>query len=270
MKIKNLIKLLPILGIVVFTGCNKDKAVAKFTASSETVAIGATVTFTNTSENASHYQWDFGDGNYAITQNPTHSYDSSGTYTVTLTAIGDNSSSTSSISLVVTGEITIFAGTGIKEISLYDTWSAVKIAFPSADTSGYREYESDYADYRQEVNYYDSGVDFVFYTEDTVIADADIVYQIYVSDPYAGYTAKGITIGSTVTQLETAYGTPGVYDGSTYYCYYYDDLGIEFFTSSSKEVITDISVYGASTSKSGKLKSASVQKHLHQRLLRKK
>ena len=59
-------------------------------AASFTKAInGLTVTFTNTSNGASSYQWSFGDGNTSSETNPTHTYDTGGNYTVTLTATND-------------------------------------------------------------------------------------------------------------------------------------------------------------------------------------
>jgi|GEM_PF-6041907 len=57
------------------------------------VADGLIVTFTNISENGVSYSWDFGDGSPASTdQHPTHTYAASGTYTVTLTAEGQDGS----------------------------------------------------------------------------------------------------------------------------------------------------------------------------------
>ncbi|MFN0216033.1 MAG: PKD domain-containing protein [Saprospiraceae bacterium] len=47
---------------------------------------GLTAFFTNFSENAAHYLWDFGDGQTSIEESPEHAYTNSGTYTVTLTA----------------------------------------------------------------------------------------------------------------------------------------------------------------------------------------
>jgi len=51
------------------------------------------VAFTNTSEDATSYVWDFGDGESSIEENPTHVYDDEGSYSVVLTATnecGDN------------------------------------------------------------------------------------------------------------------------------------------------------------------------------------
>lgn len=46
---------------------------------------GLTVSFTDKSENAASYKWDFGDGESAKTASPTHEYLAGGSYTVTLT-----------------------------------------------------------------------------------------------------------------------------------------------------------------------------------------
>ncbi len=50
---------------------------------------GLTVNFTNNSENADSYLWDFGDGNSSTEEDPSHTYDDGGTYTVVLTATSD-------------------------------------------------------------------------------------------------------------------------------------------------------------------------------------
>ena len=46
------------------------------------------VQFTNTSQNADHYYWDFGDGTYSTEENPSHSYEQNDIfeYTIILTA----------------------------------------------------------------------------------------------------------------------------------------------------------------------------------------
>jgi len=46
----------------------------------------AAITFNNTSSNADSYQWTFGDGATSVMEDPSHTYNNTGVYTVTLTA----------------------------------------------------------------------------------------------------------------------------------------------------------------------------------------
>ena len=59
---------------------------ANFTANPTTICPNQTVTFTNTSTNATSYLWQFGDGGTSTATNPTHVYGDPGQYTVTLIA----------------------------------------------------------------------------------------------------------------------------------------------------------------------------------------
>lgn len=66
---------------------NNGLTVVDFTADDITTAVGSTVSFNdNSTINPTTWAWDFGDGNTATTQNPTHTYITAGTYTVSLTA----------------------------------------------------------------------------------------------------------------------------------------------------------------------------------------
>ena len=57
---------------------------------SETANDGLITSFTNTTVGGENFIWDFGDGSATSTEiNPTHTYDSPGTYVVTLTATND-------------------------------------------------------------------------------------------------------------------------------------------------------------------------------------
>lgn len=76
-----------------FTACNLEKVdplapQAAFSVTNDGCKSPCTVSFTNTSQNAASYFWDFGDGTTATSDNPTHQYTSAGTFTVTLTATG--------------------------------------------------------------------------------------------------------------------------------------------------------------------------------------
>ena len=66
--------------------------VANFTFSGAGGFAPCTVTFTNTSTNATSYSWDFGDGTTSTAVNPSHTYNSGGIYSVTLTATSSNGS----------------------------------------------------------------------------------------------------------------------------------------------------------------------------------
>jgi len=50
-------------------------------------AVGQEVFFTNDSQNATSYEWDFGDGFISDAENPTHIFTGSGSFVVTLKAI---------------------------------------------------------------------------------------------------------------------------------------------------------------------------------------
>ena len=61
-----------------------------------------TVNFTDTSTGATGWSWDFGDGGTSTEENPSHTYDSAGTYTVTLEATNATGSSTAVDAVTVT------------------------------------------------------------------------------------------------------------------------------------------------------------------------
>ncbi|HEY3363391.1 MAG TPA: PKD domain-containing protein [Methanosarcina sp.] len=57
------------------------------------------VQFTDSSQNATEWNWDFGDGETSTDENPTHTYSAAGNYTVTLTASNEMGSA-SKVSIV--------------------------------------------------------------------------------------------------------------------------------------------------------------------------
>ncbi len=71
------------------------KPVAAFTADLLSGTVPLTVSFTDSSANTpTAWYWSFGDGSTSSKQNVTHTYESSGNYTVTLTATNDEGSNT--------------------------------------------------------------------------------------------------------------------------------------------------------------------------------
>jgi PKD repeat protein len=91
-----------VLGFVVIQSCDKDDPVVDSIdpISSFQYAISEDnfleVAFSNFSQGANSYLWDFGDGNSSSDENPVHTYATEGEYTVTLTATGEDNKTASS------------------------------------------------------------------------------------------------------------------------------------------------------------------------------
>ena len=122
--------------------------VANFTMDKTEAETGKTITFTNSSENATGYSWDFGDGNTSTDENPTHSYSSDGTFTVKLTATGDGgiNSTSKTISIInpLIGKWDIIEGTyngsTISDLTGYINIvneTHYKASFDNSSNSGY-------------------------------------------------------------------------------------------------------------------------------------
>lgn len=133
MKKFNLLKSIGILtaflAVGFITSCNEDKddPVADVVASFQ-FEVNADnflqVDFTNASSvNASSYSWDFGDSNSSTDESPSHTYGTTGTYDVVLTATGDAGSDTFTKSISITDPdeaLTLLVGETSK------TWKLVR------------------------------------------------------------------------------------------------------------------------------------------------
>ena len=75
--------------------------IADFSASITSGYVPLFVQFTDQSENAQTWYWDFGDGSNSTQQNPTHSYLSAGNYTVRLTVHNENGTDSKLITITV-------------------------------------------------------------------------------------------------------------------------------------------------------------------------
>ena len=114
--------------LVVISSCDKDDPVVvedpiasfQFEVSADNFLE---VSFTNFSQNAISYQWDFGDGNTSSEENPVHVYSAEGTYNVQLTATGEESKTatkTESISISDPNkELALLAGSDKKTWKLF-------------------------------------------------------------------------------------------------------------------------------------------------------
>ena len=85
------------ISVLLINSCKKEpEPVASFSMDKNNVLVPATIIFTNQSTDATSYNWDFGDGSVSTIESPTHEYTSSGTFTVTLTAMGEGGTNSTS------------------------------------------------------------------------------------------------------------------------------------------------------------------------------
>ena len=99
------------------------------------------VTFTNYSQNATSYEWDFGDGETSTESDPTHVYSAAGTYDVVLVAKnadGLSNSKTSSFELTdPNSALTLLAGEVSKTWKLYRVGTSMSLGENAEDPYGW-------------------------------------------------------------------------------------------------------------------------------------
>lgn len=106
--------LLVFISLIFFlASCSEDKdpvpmPVSAFAASSQNIYTNSNVTFTNTSTDADSYLWEFGDGTTSIDFEPSHSYESEGEYTVSLTVSNASGQDIATTVISVTDEPIIY------------------------------------------------------------------------------------------------------------------------------------------------------------------
>jgi PKD repeat protein len=84
------------------------KGYAPVGAAFSTSTDGLTVTFINSSINATSYLWDFGDGSTSTEENPQHTYAADGTYSVSLTATASGETASITQEVNVAAALTLF------------------------------------------------------------------------------------------------------------------------------------------------------------------
>jgi PKD repeat protein len=85
------------------SGCGKT-ITAKFSMSKSTGQVPLTVDFTNLTEDADGYQWDFGDGTESTERAPSHTYTKAGAHTVTLRVVEQGEVQEGQVTQIVTVE----------------------------------------------------------------------------------------------------------------------------------------------------------------------
>ena len=93
-----------IISLFIFTGCSKESAPepsVSFEMDKTDAGVGEMITFTNTSQYATTFKWDFDDGTTSTEENPIHSYTDFGNYRISLTANGEGGSGFTSRPLII-------------------------------------------------------------------------------------------------------------------------------------------------------------------------
>ena len=108
---------------------DRAKPIVKFSSSTATGFTGEAIQFTDASIYAVSWSWDFGDGSAASAdQNPSHTYDAAGTYTVSLKAtneLGDNTLTMTDMITIEEPPVEVTAGGEIEggEMESESAWS---------------------------------------------------------------------------------------------------------------------------------------------------
>jgi len=98
---KTILKFGILLAIVlIMSKCGKNPS-ADFSYSPQNPKAGQEVQFTNLSEDASSYSWNFGDMSIGKEKNPKHVYKNQGSYIVDLTVSSGLKSDTKTVTIVV-------------------------------------------------------------------------------------------------------------------------------------------------------------------------
>lgn len=88
-----------------FQSCSKDSSnlspSAAFTFNPNGGYAPCAIQFNSTSQNANDFTWDFGDGSTSIAENPSHTYNFPGTYTVTLKVKNGNLQNQTSSQIII-------------------------------------------------------------------------------------------------------------------------------------------------------------------------
>ncbi len=139
-----------VISALTFVSCSDDDPAPAPVADFTLEIDDKTVTFTNTSTNATTYSWDFGDNTLSTDMDPVHTYDAYGDYDVRLTAKGDG------------GEV-------IKKqtISVIKEWPAIAI-------------DGDFTDWADVPTFYTGGVDNGALAEAKVSADGAAYLYVYL------------------------------------------------------------------------------------------
>jgi PKD repeat protein len=183
-----------IAAVAIMTSCKKDAPVPKADFTSEVNNLE--VTFTNTSTDASTYEWDFGDSQTSTEVSPVHSYADYGTYTVTLKATGDGGNNT------VSYDVELPVVEPITADGIFDDWSAISSLCSYPDGEGRTLLELKVTDSRDFLYFYIKGTSSIgeviqLYIDADNNAETGWGYWNWFNTPGIEYLMEAVVVGWT-------------------------------------------------------------------------
>jgi PKD repeat protein len=243
-----------ISSVCFMTSCIKEPE-AGFTYDTDDLVAQQEIKFTNTSNNSSSYEWDFGDGTDPVDKvNPTHLFEKSGNYTVTLTAISKSGTNTYTEDLEIERPVSLFPGVAAANFELGEEWSSVNNKL-SDGYEHYIYYFSDYDLYLHDINDIENNILIEMIGSSADQNSDDYILDMVAYGEFDGATEKGVGLGDKTSVLTSVYGTPDQTDSWSadgFNSFDYDALGISFIKKSGASSIFSIVIYPTS-SKSSKI-----------------
>ncbi len=237
---------------------------ASFIMDKTSAEVGEVIQLTNQSENASSYRWDFGDENISTEENPTHSYLSNGNFIIKLTAFGEGGSDSTTKNIEIIIPTNIIPGVSAMNISLDETWATVETKMGS-----------DYTQYGpllitgsggslivHPIESKPKGI-YLYLLSSTGSFDlntSDVVFLIILKENFIGKTELEIKIGNSLTEVESAYGSPEEHD-TVYDKYEYGSIGISFYYDASL-LVDEMSIYTASGSTNANISNLNIKNYI--------
>lgn len=140
-----------VISVFTFSSCEKEEEPVEDPIASFQYEVSEEnwqqVTFSNFSQNAETYSWNFGDGETSTEENPVHTYAAAGDYTVVLTATNSAGASATFEELIEIKDpfeaLTLLAGETSKTWRLYRVGTSMGVGPSAADPRSWWSLEND-------------------------------------------------------------------------------------------------------------------------------
>lgn len=197
--------------------------VSEFFIESNDFLAPANLKFSNTSQHATRYEWDFGDGTTSTEENPEHNFEKIGTYTISLKTIGEFGGAV--VSKTVSIGASIVPSVSVEGVAVGSTFLFIKNALDGQPFKHSISVTSNGVVHL--IDYTDLGLIFGFVNSSLLLNDNEAAIGIFAESPCKGGTEKGIVVGSSMADVKNKYGTPVVNNSN--HAYSYSNLGIDFY-----------------------------------------